>query len=90
MACSSEDLCVPLEYAAEGEACGTQAERVIACTGGWCIAPDSESDAGLCATWAGPGESCKKVPGFERCAEGLTCDAGVCIWPKPVSLPECD
>jgi hypothetical protein len=88
----SNGLCVPLVKAMAGEPCGVFEDQVVDCHDGICRAPDSSPENLECVAWAGPGESCNKVPGFSRCAAGLTCnDSRLCVWPTPVAPPDdCD
>jgi hypothetical protein len=86
----SEGVCVPYTRAAPGEPCGTFPDEVIECAGGLCTGDDA-SDL-RCVAWAGPGESCHKIPNFQSCAAGLVCnESDLCVWPEPRLPPEnCD
>jgi hypothetical protein len=82
-----EGKCVPRLSAELGEPCGETAESVISCNDGACHEVDG---ALVCVAWAGPGESCRKIPNYERCARGLTCENGTCVWPAPYPPPADD
>jgi hypothetical protein len=60
---------------------------VVVCEDGACQDLDG---ALVCVAWAGPGESCHKIPNYERCAKGLTCENDVCVWPAPYPPPADD
>jgi hypothetical protein len=88
-ACSNGGVCVPLVLAMAGEPCGAFEDEVVDCQGGICRAPEASPEELECIAWAGPGESCNKVPGFSRCAAGLSCSEDLlCVWPTVVSPPE--
>jgi hypothetical protein len=87
-ACTTENVCVLVENGDEGDVCGTFADRVVGCPDGSCEADADDPTLSHCANWAEAGESCKKVPGFERCATGLVCMNSLCVWPPLPPLPE--
>jgi hypothetical protein len=89
-AACTEETCVPYSESAPGAPCGTFADEVIGCQGGICRADDTSNLR--CVAWAGPGESCHKIEGFSRCADGLACnESDICVYPEVRSPPEdCD
>jgi hypothetical protein len=85
-ACTTENVCVSQTLAEEGDVCGTFSDEVITCPLGTCVT-DTEGDESHCMNWAGPGESCHKIPNFSRCATGLLCEDDLCVWGEPSEPP---
>jgi len=88
-ACTTANVCVVPEDGDEGDVCGTFADRVVGCPNGSCETDADDPNTAHCMNWAEGGESCRKVPGFERCATGLLCMGGLCVWPEVEPPPDC-
>jgi hypothetical protein len=87
-ACTTENVCVLIENGDEGDVCGTFADRVVGCPEGSCEADADDPTVSHCMNFGKAGESCKKVPGFERCATGLLCMGSLCVWPELMPPPQ--
>lgn len=83
-------VCIPYLAVDPGEPCGTFEDREVVCTGGTCTTPEGAREP-ECVAWAAAGESCHKIPLFDRCADGLTCnESDLCVWPETPLPPVCD
>jgi len=87
-ACTTENVCVLVEEGDEGDVCGTFADRVVGCPDGSCETDPNDPETAHCMNWAQGGEPCDKVPGFLRCATGLSCQNSICVWPPIPAPPE--
>lgn len=87
-ACTTENVCVVTDKAGEGDECGVFADRVVVCPGGMCVTDEDDATRARCVNWGKGGESCQKIPNFERCAVGLVCTNSLCAWPKVTPPPD--
>jgi hypothetical protein len=82
-ACSTDNVCIGYREVEEGEVCGAFVDEVIGCDDGACKADTDDPTVARCMDWARAGERCDKVPGFSRCATGLSCENNLCVWAEP-------
>jgi hypothetical protein len=81
-ACTASNVCVRYETVETGAECGTFEDRVLVCGLDDGCVEDGPSRTQHCIRFPGAGEDCRSLPGYQRCAGGLQCDANYrCAWP---------